>query len=120
MNIGRKIYYEKSTGNVILDTGERMGDVIETTIEQDFASYTALAERVPETIGCVQLKYGQHAEDFVQCSGYRINESEQIEFSYPSDETQEPIYRKPITQELDELKAQNAKIVLTLVANDLM
>jgi hypothetical protein len=64
MQIGRKIYYEKATGNVILETGERMGDVVETTTEQDFAMYTALQQYVPGQVGVVRLEYGQDSEKF--------------------------------------------------------
>lgn len=72
MRIGRKIYYDKATGNVLVDTGERSGNVVETTIVQDFAVYVALVERVPETVGVLQLQYGEHAENFERYS-YRIN-----------------------------------------------
>ncbi|NQX68075.1 hypothetical protein HQN90_18280 [Paenibacillus alba] len=66
IQIGRKIYFEKATGNVLVDTGERSGDVIQTTLEQDFASYTVLNGRVPESVGCTQLEYGQYANEFMQ------------------------------------------------------
>src|SRR5690348_2189558 len=85
MLIGRRIYYEKMTGNIILDTGERTGSVVETTIEQDFESYAALAERVPVTVGILQCDYGQYAQDFRECSGFRVNvsqDSPKLEFSY--------------------------------------
>ena len=64
MEIGRKIYYELSTGNVLQDCGERSGSVIETTQEQDFASYVSLSQRVPSTVGVIQLTYGQYADKF--------------------------------------------------------
>jgi len=64
MQTGRKIYYEKSTGNVTIDTGEREGSVVETTTAQDFASYVALFQRVPDTVGMIQLVYGQDREKF--------------------------------------------------------
>jgi hypothetical protein len=32
--IGRTLYYDKTTGNVLCDTGEREGGVIETTDTQ--------------------------------------------------------------------------------------
>lgn len=63
MQIGAKVYYEKATGNVIQEIGERSGLVIETTIEQDFAAYGALAERVPETVGMIQFEYKKHEQD---------------------------------------------------------
>ena len=70
--IGRKIYFDKATGNVLVDTGERAGFVVETTQDQDFQTYAALAERVPDTVGCLQLEYGQDADKFAQHQ-YRID-----------------------------------------------
>ncbi|MNP01469.1 hypothetical protein D3C76_932850 [compost metagenome] len=107
MHIGRKIYYDVLTGNVIVDTGERTGHVRETTLEEDFTTYTALAERVPETVGCLQLAYSQYAQDFAECNSYRVNpDTLELEFSYPdpNDPEAEPIYRKPLSTEVDELK----------------
>lgn len=125
MQIGRRIYYELSTGNIILDTGERQGAVVPTTIEQDFQTYRALAERVPETVGVLELEFGQYAQDFAECSGYRVDvsgETPVMVFSYPdpNDPEAPPVYRKPLSEEVDELKAQNAAIILALVTNDLM
>lgn len=64
MQIGRKVYYELNTGNVIQDTGEMQGSVIETTIDEDFQAYVNLSERVKESVGYVQLEYGQYRENF--------------------------------------------------------
>jgi hypothetical protein len=97
MEIGRKIYYELATGNYLLDTGERSGLVIETTQEQDFESYAALAERVPETIGVIQLEYGELAQDFMECNGYQVNlTTGLLEFSYPDPSVPDspPVYQK--------------------------
>jgi hypothetical protein len=116
--IGRKIYYDKATGNVILDTGERMGAVVETTIDQDFETYQALKERVRDTVGVIQLEYGQYAQDFAECNGYRVNpETQELEFSYPDPnepEPQEPVYRKPLSEELEETKQAIAELTLLL------
>lgn len=116
--IGRKIYYEKATGNVILDTGEKMGAVIETTIDQDFETYQALKERVRDAVGVIQLEYGQYAEDFAQCNGYRVNpQTLELEFSYPDPNTtepQEPEYQKPLTEQLKETQQAVAELTLLL------
>jgi hypothetical protein len=66
MKVGRKIYYEKSTGNVLVNTGERQGAVIETTIDQDFEMYENLAGRVKESIGIIQLEYGYESDNFAK------------------------------------------------------
>lgn len=116
--IGRKIFFEKTTGNVIVDTGEKIGFVEETTIDQDFETYEALKERVRETVGVIQLEYGQYAEDFMRCNGYRVNpETQELEFSYPdpnATEPQEPFYQKPLSEQLEETKQAIAELTLLL------
>ncbi|SFB62531.1 hypothetical protein SAMN05216312_12211 [Cohnella sp. OV330] len=115
MQIGRKIYYDKATGNVIVDTGEREGGVIETTRDQDFESFQALKDRVPNTVGVLQLEYGQHAQDFMLTNGYRVDVSSEqpsLLFSYPDPQEpgQPPEYRPPLSAEVDGLKAENAQL----------
>lgn len=102
MQIGAKIYWDKLTGNVILNTGERSGDVIETTREQDFATYVVLSERVPESVGLIQLEYGQHRDKFAQYT-YRIDPS-----------TEAILWGEQIGQSLEEKKS--AKILQLKIA----
>jgi len=113
MQIGRRIYYEIATGNVILDTGERQGAVVPTTIEQDFQTYRALAERVPETVGVLELQFGEYAADFAACNGYRVDvsgETPTLVFSYP-DPNQPPeappVYQRSLSEQIEELRAEN-------------
>jgi len=118
MYIGRKVYYDILTGMVLVDTGEKFGHVRETTMAEDFKTYKALSERNPETIGMIQLEYGQYAQDFRECNGYRVNPvTQQIEFSYPDPnqpEPQEPIYQKPLSEEVSDLKQAIAELTLLL------
>jgi hypothetical protein len=124
VNIGRKIYYEILTGNVIQDTGERSGTlVVETTLEQDFDFYQSLSERVLETVGCLQLDYGEYAEDFVECNGYRVDvsaETPSLLFSYPDpNEPEAPsVYRKPLSEEIEEVK--NQQVLMQSALDDLI
>lgn len=62
--IGRKVYYESSTGNVILATSEMSGDVVATTEAQDFALYAALKPYQQSAVGVLQLAYGQDSANF--------------------------------------------------------
>lgn len=55
MQIGRKIYYEKLTGDVILITPEKFNG-IETTKEQEFTMYEVLSIRNPELVGLIVLE----------------------------------------------------------------
>ena len=115
--IGRRIYYEKVTGKVILDTGERSGYVVETTIDQDFETYAVLAERVRETVGVIQLEYGQYAADFAACNGFRVNpQTREIEFSYPDPQNPEapPVFQRPLSEQIQDHSQRLADIELAL------
>ncbi|MFE4713972.1 hypothetical protein ACFRAM_24315 [Paenibacillus sp. NPDC056722] len=120
MEIGRKIYYEKDTGNFIVDTGERSGDVVKTTWEQDFKTYKALAERVEKTVGVIELKYGAYKQDFMECSSYRVNiKTKDLEFSYPDpssdlEHPQEPMYQRPLTDRIAAIESENLSLTLEL------
>lgn len=125
MEIGRRIYYDKLSGSVILQTSERAGDVVETTVEQDFKTYKVLAQRVPETVGMIQLQYGEFSGDFAE--GGAISgvdpKTEEIWFTFPQpdnpEETTPP--RIPLSVEIKELKerqdAADAAIVMLMDLN---
>ncbi|WP_058303456.1 hypothetical protein [Gorillibacterium timonense] len=107
MQIGRRIYYDKTTGNIIQDTSERSGDVIETSIEQDFTTYASLVERVPETVGLIQMEYGQYMQDFIEGKLDRIDlETLELLFSYPDPDQPGELYplQKPLTTKVAELE----------------
>ncbi|OAA94074.1 hypothetical protein [Clostridium coskatii] len=74
--IGRRIYYDKNTGNVLLNTGEMQGadDALkETTIDEDFQTYKVLSQRNKDSVGVIQLEYGQLNNKFSTCTGYSID-----------------------------------------------
>jgi hypothetical protein len=55
----------------------------------------------------LDLEYGQHAEDFAAANAYRVDPATQtMLFTYPTDkpEEQPPVYQKPLTEQLAELK----------------
>jgi len=115
--IGARIYYDIETGEVILNTGERAGDVVELTPEQERERYAALAERVESSYDYIQLEYGQYREDFAICSGYRVNpETRQLEFSYPDPNEPEapPVYQKPLSEEVAETKQAIAELSILI------
>jgi hypothetical protein len=91
MNIGKKIYYEKATGFVLVDTGERSGNVIETTTEQDYEIYVALSERVPASVGVLHLEHGQYAHEFSTCIDFHVDiETGELKFNF-SDPGESPV-----------------------------
>lgn len=117
MNIGRKIYWDLLTGEILVDTGEKFGSVTTTTLEEDILRYKVLAERNPSTFDVIQLEPNQYNSDFRECISYRVNQStRQIEFSYPNkDETDGDISYQPslstMVKEIEEkLKAKLASL----------
>lgn len=118
MNIGRKVYYDVNNGNVILITDEMQHDVIETTIEDDIATYKSLSERIRESFDMIQLEYGQYSKDFAECNGYRVNlETHELEFSYPdpNEPNVEQPFRPPLSMEVEKLKVAQATTDSTLL-----
>lgn len=100
--IGRKIYYEKDTGDVILVTLEKYHEnAVNTTKEQDFQMYDVLAARNPDTIGVIQLEYGQYQAEFQSARSVKVDpETKEILFEYPR-------FDPPLITQLDNLKADN-------------
>ncbi|WP_222124437.1 phage tail protein [Paenibacillus xylanexedens] len=124
MNLGCKIYYDKSTGNVIVNTGERSGYVVETTWEQDFASYLVLSDRVQETVGMIQLEYGECAADYAEGGVItQINlDNKKPMFTYPDpvdpEAPQEP--RPALSKQVDQLAAESNANQLALMELHMM
>lgn len=109
--IGRKLFYEIETGNIIQVTEERQGAVVATTIEQDIATYTALSERNRETFDVLELPFGAYAQDFaegMQIIGVDIETKTPI-FEYPNvSDPNEPIVTVvPLSEEINALKKEN-------------
>lgn len=108
MQVGKKIFYDKLTGDVITDTGERQGSVIATTVDQDITAYTALFERNRATFEVIELEFGAHLQDFAECNGYRVNLTTlALEFSYPDPGEPEtpPVFVKPLSTQIAALSA---------------
>ncbi|MGF6356756.1 hypothetical protein ABIE27_004680 [Paenibacillus sp. 4624] len=121
MDVGARIYYEKSTGNVILNTGQRSGDVIETTVEQDFDSYKVLAERVQQTVGMVQLDYGAYSADYAEGGVITRIDLDTLEplFTYPNPvDPEKPTEPRPaLSEQVGSLGGQMAEMKLQGIEN---
>jgi len=103
--IGHKIYYELTTGDVILITPEKHSEfAINTTKEQDFQMYDVLAARNPNTVGVIQLEYGQYAAEFQSARSVKVNpETKELLFEYP-------VYQPPLITQIEQLKAENENL----------
>lgn len=113
MKVGRKIYFDVATGEVILDTGDRQDSVYETTIEQDVSVFKILSERNRETFDVLELPYGLYSQDFTESNGYRVNvETKELEFSYPDPNEPEAVhvFVKSLSEEVSTLKENNEEL----------
>jgi len=83
MDIGRKIYYDKATGDVLQDCGVRMGSVIATTQTQDFRAYTALQPYLQSAVDFIQLAYGERSAEFTDMGSMHVDPATKALTIYP-------------------------------------
>jgi hypothetical protein len=113
-NVGRKIYYDKLTGNVLVDTGEMSGDVRETTIEEDFAVYTVLSGRNPSTVGCLRIPYGQDRDKFARYAYHVDPATEKIVWDLTPPQQEEERRKQTLEQIVAQLERENIDLMLAL------
>ena len=81
--IGKRIYYLKENGEIVVDTGESEGWVFEHNENFDFSVYTELKKYNKEQIDFIDLKWGEFKTEFAECTSYRVNvDTKQLEFDY--------------------------------------
>ena len=117
--IGTKIYYCLTSGNVIKIVGDCQGYVRETTFDEDYAIYAELKEREKSSIGLLQFEYGEYPKLSQNSTGAMVNlETKELMFSYEN-LPQEPQYPQEPT-EIEKLKAeqkqQNEDILMNMLA----
>ncbi|WP_456288394.1 hypothetical protein M1D70_26375 [Paenibacillus sp. AK002] len=112
--LGRRFFWVKSTGNIVAHRNE-MPAGIESTKEEDFEVYIELKPYDPDAIEMTTLEHGQYSEDFKRAKDWRFNpQTGDIEFSYndPNASEEPPVYRRPLTEEIEELNLTFRNIVL--------
>lgn len=122
--IGTKIYFEKNTGNIILNLGDMKGFVTETTTEQDFENYETLKKYDKNAVGKIQLEYGEFGKlmEENKANSYKVDVSgkePKLIFSWIDFNTGEPTERpkseiESLQDEITKLKEEQAKSVMEL------
>lgn len=107
-----RIYYDIQTGRPIVLTGNFEDEWLTRyeTIEEQIQKLISLSELNRDSFDVVELPFGSNAQDFAECNGYRVNpETKKLEFSYPdpNEPTAPPVYEKPLTEQIADLKAEN-------------
>ena len=109
--IGKRIYYLKVDGRVILDTGEAEGWVNPTTSEQDWEIYSELSKYNKSEVDYIELKWGEFKTEFAECTSYRVNvDTKTLEFDYtPIPEPPDVPHTPTVHERLDALEQVNAE-----------
>lgn len=71
--IQAKIYYEITTGQVLVITSEIQGYVVKTTKEQDIQTYSQLKDKKIDEIDWIELEYGTLTQTFNNIKAYSID-----------------------------------------------
>ena len=87
--IGKRIFFLKENGTVILEVGEMEGWVIEPekdfdkALEEAYKYYTELSKYNKEVVDFIDLKWGEYKTEFAECTGYYVDVAKkEIVFEY--------------------------------------
>ena len=81
--LGKRIYYLKTTGDIVCEIGEAEGWVNPTTTEQDWEIYSELSKYNKSEVDFIELQFGEFKTEFAECTSYRVNvETKKLEFDY--------------------------------------
>lgn len=127
LKLGTKIYYLISNGNVILDTGDMMGCVVETSFDEDYNNYTDLSKYAKDSIGCLKLEYGELGKllEEHKANSFKVDISSQphkLIFEWIDYDTGEPgeppkTMEELIKEESDKVRLEYATAIAEIVEN---
>lgn len=125
--IGSKIYYLISNGNVILDTGDMTGCVLETSFDEDYTNYSDLSKYTKDSIGCIQLEYGELGKllEEHKANSFKVDVSSRphkLVFEWTDYATGEPApppktMEELIKEESDKVRLEYATAIAEIVEN---
>ena len=121
--IGTKIYYCNLTGNVIKIIGDMQGYVKETTFDEDYLIYQELNEREKESIGLIQLGYGEYAILSKDSTGVMVDlDTNELIFTYEEipQPPAEPTWEEVINDKISTLEEENIKLKESQAEQDIM
>lgn len=71
--LGKRIYFLKVDGRVVLDTGEAEGWVNPTTTEDDWRIYSELQKYNKSEVDFIDLEFGEYKTEFAEMTSYKID-----------------------------------------------
>lgn len=127
--IGKRIFFLKNNGTVILEVGEMEGWVVEPekefnkALEEAYKYYAELSKYNKEVVDFIDLEFGEYKTEFAECTSYRVNvETKTLEFDYtPIPEPPEVPTSPTLHERVDNLKlgaeATQEALDMLLLAN---
>lgn len=113
----RRLFYDLSTGNCIVSYSidEKIFNV--PTVDNDFNAYLDLSTRNKSSVGVIEFYNQEFEEDFISSNGVKVNlQTNELEFSYPTEGTQQPVYQKPLSEQVKELQQSVIELSMMLAA----
>jgi hypothetical protein len=110
-----KVYYLVDTGEVILITSEKQGNVENTTKDEDINLFPALLDIDKNDFDVIEIEYGTLENTFNNAKSYKVNlETKLLDISYY---TQEDL--NAIQQQNQETQALDSRVsdILTYLSN---
>lgn len=122
--IGTKIYYLKSNGNKILELGDMMGCVVESSFDEDYENYTDLKKYDKEKISCIQLAYGELAKllEEHKANSFKVDvssEPHKLAFEWIDYDTGKPSEPPKTTEELIKEEADKVRLEYAVAVAEL-
>ena len=125
--IGSKIYYLISNGNVILESGDMIGCVVETAFDEDYNNYTDLSKYAKDSIDCLKLEYGELGKllEEHKANSFKVDVSSnphKLIFEWINYDTGEPAeppktMEELIKEESDKVRLEYATAIAEIVEN---
>ena len=124
LKLGTKIYYLKNNGNIIVETGDVMGCVVETSFDEDYENYTELKKYDKQAIGCIQLEYGELSKLLVEhkANSFKVDVSSsphKLVFEWIDYDTGKPAEPPKTMEELIKEEADKVRLEYAIAVAEL-
>lgn len=120
MVVNSKVYFNKLTGEVIRVTGEMMGCVLKTTIEDDLKGI----DYDVNVINILEIPYGKFVETFHNSKSYHVDvNSKTLIVEYFTEKEIEEMNKytdEPYNESLEEINERLIDEIINLKAENLM
>lgn len=116
-----RIYYRKSDGKVLVHEREEHYSEIVRDKEADQGNYVNLSQMNLDAYDYIDLEMGQHKQEFEEGYIYKVDtETKGLVFNYDKiigedEEEEDDVYRLPISEQLEEIKARQEATEMALM-----